>query len=52
MRKVFKLKSEGCAVGDTLNTGAQKKNKNKNKSLMQEMEVTGGSLVEKSKYMK
>lgn len=48
MRKVFKLKSEGCAVGDTLNTGAQKKNK----SLMQEMEVTGGSLVEKSKYMK
>lgn len=47
MRKVFKLKSEGCAVGDTLNTGAQKK-----KSLMQEMEVTGGSLVEKSKYMK
>lgn len=25
MRKVFKLKSEGCAVGDTLNTGAQKK---------------------------
>lgn len=49
MRKVFKLKSEGCAVGDTLNTGAPKK---KNKSLMQEMEVTGGSLVEKSKYMK
>lgn len=27
MRKVFKLKSEGCAVGDTLNTGAQKKKK-------------------------
>lgn len=50
MRKVFKLKSEGCAVGDTLNTGAQKKKKKK--SLMQEMEVTGGSLVEKSKYMK
>lgn len=48
MRKVFKLKSEGCAVGDTLNTGAQKKKK----SFMQEMEVTGGSLVEKSKYMK
>lgn len=46
MRKVFKLKSEGCAVGDILNTGALKK------SLMQEMEVTGGSLVEKSKYMK
>lgn len=29
MRKVFKLKSEGCAVGDTLNTGAQKKKKNR-----------------------
>lgn len=29
MRKVFKLKSEGCAVGDTLNTGAQKKKKKK-----------------------
>lgn len=24
MRKVFKLKSEGCAVGDILNTGALK----------------------------
>lgn len=32
MRKVFKLKSEGCAVGDTLNTGAQKKKKKINRS--------------------